>query len=131
MRTIRMFLIVAILLGICTSCDLLNPKPFPLYNTNWDITTETSYGHESLHFTQNAYAFKDETDAVIERGSISQEKYSSYVYTVEECTISGLEDIVGQSRFAAFTLTGDTLTIDFFLDSSKDTLLIALTAEKL
>ncbi len=132
MRKAGMLLIVALLLGICTSCDLLNPKPFQLYNTNWSISSATSnHGHKSLHFTQDSYVFKDAGNAVIEQGTITNEKWGSYTYTVQECTISGFESIVGKNRFAAFTQSGDTLSIDFYLDSSKDILLISMTAVKL
>ncbi len=132
MRKAGMLLIVALLLGVCTSCDLLNPKPFQLYNTNWSISSATSnHGHKSLHFTQDGYYFKDASNAVIERGAITNEQWDSYTYTIEECTISGFESVVGKSRFAAFSQPGDTLTIDFFLDSSKESLLISMTAVKL
>ena len=128
MRKTSLLLIVAVLLGFCTACDLLNPKSFQLYDTDWNITDATQdFGHRSLHFTHNTYTFKDEDGDIIESGPISDEKWGSFTYTIETCTISGFEHLVGESRHAVFTLSSDTLSINFYLDDSKDTLLLSMT----
>lgn len=131
MSKTSLLLIVVVLLGFCTSCDLLNPKLFQLHNTDWNITDTTQdFGHRSLHFTHNTYTFKDEVGDIIESGSISDENWGSSTYTIETCNISGFEHLVGVTRHAAFTLSSDTLSINFYLDASKDTLLLSMTGVK-
>ena len=104
-----------------------------MYNTSWSITdvSMNDAPHKKLTYTETSYSFENEAGDVIDAGSITNERYNRYEYVIESVNIEGYTYLEGESGYAEFSISNNTLTITFYDSPSKNTTHLTMTAEKL
>ncbi len=85
--------------------------------------------HHTLEFTTGKeYKFFDDQDVLFERGSMTRVSKNDFHYTI--LIHEDEPSYVGNSNYAHLVITGSTMVISFYDDSSMGTRFVTFTLEK-
>lgn len=124
--------VAAVLVAGCDTPTDGSEDPAAALRGTWTISTNTMTdgAHHTLQITtDDEYVFRDESDTIFERGTMTRITGSSFECEITEYTPDPPPS-VGDENYAEYNIVDDDLTITWYDDNTRETQFVRFTATR-